>query len=97
MGFLMHHQCFLPYGKDIFGIVPVEGNDTGFVDDHLVIVNDQGIGRTQIDSDFLREKVEKSHVFSCDLKVHSAVAKMEEIIGINKVKASQLPFFPIWN
>jgi hypothetical protein len=44
----------------------VSGNNGGFIHHYFVIVNNQRIGRAEVNSDFLCKKIEQTHVsFAC--------------------------------
>ena len=53
-GFTLHEVSFSTYGNELVGAV-VEGNDRGFVDNDLIVVDYYRVGCTKVNSDFLGE------------------------------------------
>jgi hypothetical protein len=58
VGLFVHHQGPLADGQYVLGIIAIQGYDTGLIYHDLVIVNDQGIGSTQVHGYFLRKEIE---------------------------------------
>jgi hypothetical protein len=54
----MHHQSPFADGQHVLGIISIQGYDAGLIYHDLVIVYDQGIGRTQVHGYFLCQEIE---------------------------------------
>ena len=58
MGLFVHHQCPFSYRQHRFRIITIKRHYTRFINYYFIVMDNEGIGCTQVDRDFLGEKVE---------------------------------------
>jgi hypothetical protein len=58
MGFLVHHQRTFSYGQYGFWVIAIQCNDAWFIYYYFIVMDNEGIGCTQVYGNLLGKKVE---------------------------------------